>query len=50
MKLFLLWFGLTLGNFTVEWFKTKDWPEAMERSYYQGVALLAAWFMIWGMQ
>ncbi|HET8688385.1 MAG TPA: hypothetical protein VFM18_17380 [Methanosarcina sp.] len=54
MTLFMLWVGLTIGNFLGEYLsatfsKTNTqpkWASVIERSYYQGFALLMAWFIM----
>ena len=45
MKLFLLWLGLALGNFVWQLVMSApdvpNWSASFERSFFQGVALLA---------
>jgi len=37
--------GLSVGNFGLEILNKKRWTVALERSYFQGVALLAIWLL-----
>lgn len=40
------WVALILGNYSFAYMHNKDYELAIERSYFQGIALLAAWFML----
>jgi hypothetical protein len=42
----LLWLGLTVGNFLYQWITTHNWSTAVERSFFQGATLFAAWLFI----
>lgn len=42
MKLFYLWIGLTIANFIYAAATTHDWSEAVDRSVFQGFALMMA--------
>ena len=46
MTLFSIWLGLTLGNLIVEYFSGKNWNQVARVSYFQGVALLVAGFLL----
>jgi hypothetical protein len=43
MKEFVVFVGLSSGNFVAELFSNQNFELATERSYFQGVALLAYW-------
>lgn len=45
MKLLLLFAGITLVNFIYQLFTAKDWGVALDRTFFQGVALLSAHFL-----
>lgn len=45
-KLFLLWLGLTMGLVIYAVFTSTPWSVVFERSFFQGFALGAAWFML----
>ena len=46
-RLFMLWFGLTVGNFLYQVLKEeKKFGEAIEHSFFQGVALGLAYLMV----
>jgi len=45
-KLFMLWLGLTIGNFIWVLLTTREWRIAFERSYFQAVALIMGYFVM----
>jgi hypothetical protein len=36
-------FGLTLGNFAFQVFVSQDWSTAVERSFFQCIAIFCVW-------
>ena len=44
-KLFMLWLGLTIGNFIWVLLTTREWLIAFERSYFQAAALITAYIV-----
>jgi len=46
IKYLLLLTGLSFGNFTYQWVTTQDWTIAFERSFFQAIALIAAYLII----
>jgi hypothetical protein len=46
MKLALLFIGLSVGNFLYSFFVGGDYDVALERSFFQGVALLCVWLIL----
>lgn len=46
VSLLLLWFGLGIGNFAWAALTAWDWKEAFERSFFQGIALLAVYLSL----
>lgn len=47
MKMFLLWTALASSNFLWQAFMEQQWRVAIERSYFQGVAVLAVVVVAW---
>jgi hypothetical protein len=46
MKALVIFIGLTFGNFVAQWIKAEPlYVVAIERSYFEGCALLSYWFM-----
>ncbi len=46
MKILNVFIALTLANFVVQFLGQKDYATAMDRSYFQGVALFTYWLII----
>jgi hypothetical protein len=51
--LFVLWIGLTIGNLVSVWIPQDKIPmerfkTALDRSFFQGVAFLLAWYRFGG--
>jgi hypothetical protein len=44
VRILVLWLSLVIGNFLWQFFGDANWPIAIERSYFQAVALLLAAF------
>jgi len=44
-SLFCLWAGLTVGNFAYQFFNKNLWELALERSFFQLVALILVFIM-----
>ena len=42
MNLTLLFLGLSIGNFAYQAMAEHDWLTALDRTFYQGVALIGA--------
>jgi hypothetical protein len=46
MKALAIFVGLLVGNFLVQWWKVEpQFMVAVERSYFQGMALLTYWVL-----
>ena len=46
MKFFMLWAGLSAGNFIYQIITAgNEWDTAVERSVFQGVAIALTWFV-----
>lgn len=39
--------GAVIANFAYQWLHRRYWDVAAERSYFQGVVLLALWLVAW---
>jgi len=46
MNIFLLFIGLSIGNFGYQFVNKKDYNAAFERSFFQAVALVAVFLLI----
>lgn len=47
MRYFWVWIGLSMGNFAYQLLKEEaNMGEALERSFFQGMAILAIYFII----
>ena len=47
MKLIGVFLALIAGNFIYQLMTALDWSTAIERSWFQGAALLLAWLFVW---
>jgi hypothetical protein len=45
-KLFMLWLGLAAGNALFALLQNGPIEKIVERSFFQGVALAAAWYLL----
>jgi hypothetical protein len=45
IKFLMLWLGLATGNFLYCWLANRPYDVAIERSVFEAVALLGAWFV-----
>ena len=45
MRFKYLLLGFAIGNFLVQWITVQDWGTAAERTFFQALALITAWFM-----
>ena len=46
MKILTVFFGLALANFMVQFFTQELYYLALERSYFQGIALFTYWLWL----
>ena len=44
--LIVVWLGLSVGNFAYEAMFDHEWGVDAERSFFQGIAILASWWFV----